>query len=258
MKFTEIHGILQSAMSLKGPKVSFLLPYGNDRHRLGVNKILLSQDQNTIYTAGRDGCLKSWNLPQDGSNPAPVLNIQAHYDWINDMFLTKTSDESPIAVTCSNDSIIQFWNLEKSTNLATYRIHNDYIRCMAYSQFANTFISCGLDSTIYFSDLEKAIASGKQNSYEPTKISLKSSIYACALNDAFSLCVTGGTDTFLRLHDPKSLKKICKLRGHSDNIHSILMSQDGNRIVSAGSNVCIQLRSMKTPCFLSNSMEPRM
>jgi WD40 repeat protein len=69
-------------------KVSYILPYNDgDRHRFGVNKLLYNDFEKTLYSAGRDGTIKLWNCENFEENSKPIINIQAHFDWINDIVL---------------------------------------------------------------------------------------------------------------------------------------------------------------------------
>lgn len=85
------------------PKISFKIPYGDEKkHKFGVNKLLISG--NLLYSAGREGSIKSWsaimnNLGKDPSDEEmnhdqhhlklddmkPIQSIQAHTNWVTDL-----------------------------------------------------------------------------------------------------------------------------------------------------------------------------
>lgn len=72
-------------------KVSFVLPYNEGTfHKFGVNKILLDNKKELLYSAGRDGTIKCWDLKelQESEKPRPFFSIQAHNDWVNDIITT--------------------------------------------------------------------------------------------------------------------------------------------------------------------------
>lgn len=58
----------------------------------------------------------------------------------------------------------------------------------------------------------------------------KSSIYSLAMNTLGTVVVAGSTENVLRIWDPRSCEKICKFRGHTDNIRAILVNRDGTQV----------------------------
>ena len=69
-------------------KISYILPYNDgDYHRFGVNKLLFDHTTKSLYSAGRDGSIKLWSVENLEEKPKPKINIQAHFDWINDLIL---------------------------------------------------------------------------------------------------------------------------------------------------------------------------
>jgi WD repeat-containing protein 48 len=67
------------------------------------------------------------------------------------------------------------------------------------------------------------------SSYYPRKMgSQKQSIYSIAINSTGSVLASGSSDKFIRVFDPRSGKRSFKLRGHQDNIRSVITNDDGN------------------------------
>ena len=61
----------------------------------------------------------------------------------------------------------------------------------------------------------------------------KGSVYAlCAKG---SVLASGGPESVVRIWDTKSGKGITKLVGHTDNIRDIMMSEDGDMLLTASS-----------------------
>jgi WD repeat-containing protein 48 len=58
----------------------------------------------------------------------------------------------------------------------------------------------------------------------------KNSVYTMAMNASGTLLSTGCTDKFVRVFDLRTKQKSMKLRGHQDNIRSLLMNQAGTRV----------------------------
>ena len=64
------------------------------------------------------------------------------------------------------------------------------------------------------------------------------------MNPTASILVSGSPENALRIWDPRSCIRICKLRGHSDNIRSIAVNKDGTQCLSASSDGTIKLWSV--------------
>lgn len=64
------------------------------------------------------------------------------------------------------------------------------------------------------------------------------------MNASGTLIVSGSTENVLRIWDTRTSNKLMKLRGHTDNIRSIIMNRDGTQCLSAGSDGTIRLWSL--------------
>jgi len=54
----------------------------------------------------------------------------------------------------------------------------------------------------------------------------KESIYALAMNSSASVVVSGSTEKVLRVWDPRTCHKLCKLKAHTDNVRAVCLSRD--------------------------------
>jgi WD repeat-containing protein 48 len=64
----------------------------------------------------------------------------------------------------------------------------------------------------------------------PDAAGAKSSVYALAADPSGTLIVSGSPERVVRLWDPRSGKRIGKLVGHTDNIRTILISEDAKYV----------------------------
>ncbi|KXZ53891.1 hypothetical protein GPECTOR_6g809 [Gonium pectorale] len=67
------------------------------------------------------------------------------------------------------------------------------------------------------------------------------SVYALALNSSASVVAAGTSEALIRLLDPRSGKKIAKLRGHQDTVRALLVNSDGTTLLSGASDGSIKL-----------------
>lgn len=122
--------------------------------------------------------------------------------------------------------------------------HADYVKCLASSgDTADWVASGGLDRKIILWDVN---GSGEIQKIEVGEQSEgpKSSVYA--LGTGGGILASGGPEKFIRIWDPKSGKRITKFVGHTDNVRSILLSDDGRTMLTASSDATIKLWSLAT------------
>ena len=70
--------------------------------------------------------------------------------------------------------------------------------------------------------------------FPPESPGPKSSIYALATDSSGQIIASGGPERVVRTWDPKTGKRIGKLVGHTDNIRSILISDDAKYVCTHG------------------------
>lgn len=58
----------------------------------------------------------------------------------------------------------------------------------------------------------------------------KDSIYSLSMNPTGTLLVSGGTENFIRMWDPRACTKTGKLKGHSENVKALVLSPDGTQV----------------------------
>uniref|UniRef100_A0A914PKP1 Uncharacterized protein n=1 Tax=Panagrolaimus davidi TaxID=227884 RepID=A0A914PKP1_9BILA len=64
------------------------------------------------------------------------------------------------------------------------------------------------------------------------------------MNPTATVLVSGSPENALRIWDPRNCVRVCKLRGHSDNIRAITVNKDGTQCLSASSDGTIRLWSI--------------
>ena len=208
------------------------------------------------YTGGRDGVICAWDLDveaqklnrqESGSSQDKKSTVsfrkqvQAHTHWVNDIVLVKNSLG---LVSASSDVTVKLWRPHGHETTQAYTIgsHSDYIKCLATpDRTANWVASGGLDHKICLWDLN---GGGKTLEINVGGIEdvVKGSVYA--LRARGSLLASGGPESVVRLWDVKSGKGITKLVGHTDNVRDILISDDGDTLLTASSDQTIKVWSI--------------
>jgi WD repeat-containing protein 48 len=236
------------------------LPNAAGGHRLGVNGLAVDSTNSILYSAGRDGCLCTWDLHLDVHNGRPLdydakpptspattfkQQIQAHTHWINDIALAQSGRA---LVSASSDITVKLWRPAAADGQPpqTIGLHSDYVKTLAVPSPTNDWIaSGGLDRKICLWDLngggqKLAINVGDDEAHSLLSVE-KGSVYALAATN--SIIASGGPEKTVRVWDAQSGKRITKLVGHTDNIRDILISQDGMTIMTASSDCTVKVWS---------------
>ena len=58
----------------------------------------------------------------------------------------------------------------------------------------------------------------------------KDSIYSLAMNPPGTVIVSGSTEKVLRVWDPRSYQRLMVLKGHTDNVKSLVLNRDGTQV----------------------------
>ena len=216
------------------------------------------------YSGGRDGVICAWNLNLElspfseaslhdtlnssgdlspkGTSPTTFRQqVQAHTHWINDICLAQNNE---VLVSASSDITVKVWR-PGATDAGppqTIGVHSDYVKCLGSPGHSATWVASGaLDRKIYLWDLNGAGQQLQINVGEDENTA-KGSVYALAVTP--NLLASGGPESIVRVWDPRSGKRVTKLVGHTDNIRDVLISQDGDTIMTASSDQTVKVWSM--------------
>ncbi len=138
-------------------------------------------------------------------------------------------------VSASNDGTLKAWNPHATSadDLMPTVIgdHMDYVRCVVYSRERNWVASGSFDRTVKIWDLQHPRADPLSTLALPdSDSSAKASVYALATQPSGHLIAAGSPERVVRLWDSRTGKKVHKLVGHTDNIRSLLLSDDGKYV----------------------------
>lgn len=182
------------------------------------------------------------------ANGAPKLppttlrsQAQAHTHWINDICLAQNNQA---LVSASSDITVKVWrpHANDGSRPQTIGLHEDYVKTLASPGVSADWVaSGGLDRKIYLWDLNGAGQKLRINVGEEENTA-KGSVYALACTP--TLVAGGGPESIVRVWDPRSGRRITKFVGHTDNIRDVLISQDGDMVMTASSDQTVKVWSM--------------
>ncbi|XP_042471826.1 WD repeat-containing protein 48-like [Zingiber officinale] len=219
----------------KEKRLSYVLNDGDDKkHCAGVNCVVVSKPSTSdgldyVFTGSRDGTLKRWAVTDDEASCSATF--ESHIDWVNDAVLA-----GDVLVSCSSDTTIKTWNsLSNGVCTGTLHQHSDYVMCLATSrQRSNIVASAALGGEVFIWDLNAAhspIASPIDTAEE-----MMPSLCGCKASDDILI-----HNTQPHGHNPITVE------GHKkSSIYSLAMSDNGNVLVSGGTEKVIRVWDART------------
>uniref|UniRef100_A0A1B6DBC4 WD repeat-containing protein 48 homolog n=1 Tax=Clastoptera arizonana TaxID=38151 RepID=A0A1B6DBC4_9HEMI len=226
----------------KKVQVSFVIRDEEEKqHRAGVNSLQYDPATHSLFSAGRDSIIRTWNC----KNPKDpyIQSMEHHTDWVNDIVLCCGGKN---LISASSDTTVKVWNAHRGFCMSTLRTHKDYVRALAYARDREQVASAGLDRAIFLWDVNTLTALTASNNTVTTSSlnGSKNSIYSLAMNPPGTVIVSGSTEKVLRVWDPRSCNKLMKLIGHADNVKAVVVNRDGTQCLSASSDGAIKLWSL--------------
>lgn len=184
-----------------------------------------------------------------GSSTRYHKHTQAHTHWINDAALAQNNTA---LVSASSDTSVKVWRPFASDKVApqTIGLHRDYVKCVVSPSQQSSWVAAGgLDRTVRLWDIggrgeHLAIPVANEGLTE------KGSIYALAANN--TVIATGGPESTAKVWDPRTGRRIVQFIGHTDNIRSMLVSDDSRTLLTASSDHTIKIWSLTAGRCLSN------
>ncbi|KAF2276189.1 WD repeat protein-like protein [Westerdykella ornata] len=245
-------------------RISYVLPLSKSAggHGLGVNGLAVDPVNSILYSGGRDGLVCTWDLHLDltrksheegdpladsiasNSKPPPTQfrqQVQAHSHWINDIVLAQGNSA---LVSASSDITVKVWRPAAQDVIPpqTIGLHTDYVKRVASPGHHESWIaSGGLDHKIKLWDLNGAGERLEITAGDDER-SAKGSVYALAATP--SIIASGGPESVVRIWDPRTGKRITKFVGHTDIVRDVLITRDGDTILTASSDQTVKVWSV--------------
>ena len=147
-------------------------------------------------------------------------------------------------VSASADLTVKAWRLhtEEDHTPVTLGHHTDYVKCLAAPDLHTDWVaSGGLDHTIRIWDLNGGGEKLQIKVGEDENVA-KGSVYALSVQG--TCLASGGPESTVKLWDSRSGSRITRLVGHTDNIRDVLISKNGDTVLTASSDQTIKVWSV--------------
>ncbi|XP_052800926.1 TAF5-like RNA polymerase II p300/CBP-associated factor-associated factor 65 kDa subunit 5L isoform X3 [Mya arenaria] len=269
-----------------------------------------STSHNDGYLSGgfEDSSVKLWRLtpgtfPQiDNSDGPSVIRLAADFPdtdeedqeekrspereciWLGghtgSVYQTAFTWDSNFLLTCSDDTTVRLWDLEKQTNAAIYRGHNYPVWDVDTSVVGDHFVSCSHDQTAKLWSTERTypLRSFVGHSYDVDCVRFhpntnyiatgsgdktvrmwsvqdgksvrllsghKSSVLSLAFSPNGMLLASAGEDRRVRVWDLRTGTALKEFRGHTDTIYALAFNQNSSMLASGGLDSCIRIWDLR-------------
>ena len=243
------------------------------KHRRGINGILAVAPLDSIFTCGRDGFVRQWEVSKEKGGVGSSLTcrkiFEGHDSWVSGVACTA---DYQTLITSSHDLTMKLWriaNLDDARGeqaqipftrpICTVASHKDYVKKISYSPLKNIVASVGLDSQLLVWDItEKGKPFAKFG--KPHVVGKhKNSLYALDLSNDGNTIVTGGLEKMIYVWDVRTNGKNnnsnVKIEGHDHYIRCLKWLNNSNNIfVSASSDNTVKAWDLRTnKCLFTSS-----
>ena len=223
------------------------------RHVGGVNALALAPNYggagaDQLYTGGRDGTVRAWNVDGDVSEPTCAGTMEGHSSWVNALATVRSSSGAAVLLSGSSDRTVKAWALDgregsgRDRCVSRVERHADYVTRLAAptAPGATRFASAGLGGDqVYLWDIE-AVARPAASAPRDDAALVRAmegqtdSAYALAMDATGTTIVSGCSAGTVRVWDVRDSSAPVKLRGHSGNARGARGDGSHGKIVHHG------------------------
>lgn len=269
------------SVKCRGDRVTYILREPEQHHRFGVSSLALGKKE--LYTAGRDGTVRAWNLPPadlpseqtqdvtslpssltsfvdsssldpyDPPSPKCVKTFDEHVDWVNDVLYLAIPGAERL-ISCSSDTTLKVWDVNNpSCSLRTLNRHSDYVKALA--PVPSGVASGSLDGRVLVWDLAIGGVSAEFGADVNDSQTRNGSVYCIAGTATGNVLVSGSTDKTISVWDIRDRNRIVCLRGHTDAVRCLTMKHDSSLLLSGGTDAAVKLWDFRLQRCIRN-LEP--
>jgi hypothetical protein len=178
----------------------------------------ISSDGRLAATAGYDGLVKLWNLPERKLE----ADLEKHTGWVRSLAF---SPDGSLLATAGEDGSVVLWNTADGKEARTITAHAGPATCVAFSPDGKTLATGGGDKLVKLFNP----ADGKQQAKLEGH---GDAVWAVAYSADGATLATAAADRTVRLWNTADATPLATLGGHKDWVTSLAFTPDGTRLAS--------------------------
>lgn len=197
-------------------------------HMKGIQSLDISPDSRYIITAGVDGQLRVWNIP----DLKPVANVKGHE---NEVWSACISPDGQYAVSGGEDGFLKVWKFPSLELSSAVKFHQRSIEYVSISPSQKYILCASADSTISI---------WKWGEYDkPYRVLTghTGTVPVAIFSRDDSLVFSGGQDDYITVFDIEKGTIIYNYKGHSGDIMTLCQSPDGKYLASGSRDRTVKI-----------------
>lgn len=197
-------------------------------HKGGIQSLSISSDSKTILTAGVEGSLNIWTLPE----LKPVKSKQAH---VKEIWSACISPDMKFAVSGGEDALIKVWSYPDLELKHTVKFHELPIEYVQFSHNGRMILAGSSDSTISvwdFGDFRKPRSVLRAH---------MGSVLVAVFSSDDNLILSGGSDDTIYVYSVWNGEIVYRIKEHLGDVMTLAVSPDGKTFASGSRDRTIKI-----------------
>jgi WD40 repeat protein len=204
------------------------------KHRVAEQALAFSADNKLIYSGGKDGTIREWDV----SSGDLKRTFVGHEGIVR--VLTLLSDGKMIA-SGGEDGTVRLWDLSSGKELWQVKAHSDRLVTLSFSKDGSTLISASCDGTVRVLDAinGREIRRLVESKYQGWAIALFSP-------DGKTVVTMADNDAVIRLWNVADWSEFRQIGKNRHRGEWLAFSPDGRRLLESGSVIGLVLWDIAT------------